>query len=56
LFQVIFWHAHQQYVYLFAALYLPQDGGSKLLCNNVRGDPLQALLEDALGKQAACQL
>ncbi len=56
LFQVIFWHAHQQYVCLFAALYLPQDGGGKLLCNDARGDPLQALLEGALGQQAACQL
>jgi hypothetical protein len=56
LFEVIFWHAHQQYVCLFAALYLPQDGGGKLLCNEVWGDPLQALLEGALGQQAACQL
>ncbi len=40
----------------FAAFYLTQDGGGQALCNNGRGDPLQALLEGALGKQAACQL
>jgi hypothetical protein len=40
----------------FAALYPPQDGSDKLLCNNGEGDPLQALLEGALGQQAACQL
>ena len=28
----------------------------KLLCNDGGGDPLQALLEGALGHQAACQL
>jgi hypothetical protein len=56
LLQEIIGHGHQQYVYFFAALYLPQDGGSKLLCNNGGGDPLQALLEGALGHQAACQL
>jgi hypothetical protein len=52
--QVIFWHVHQQYVCFFASLYLLQDG--KLFCNNGGGDPLQALLEGALGQQAACQL
>jgi hypothetical protein len=36
----------------FAALYLPS-GGGELLCNR---RPLQALLEGALGQQAACQL
>jgi hypothetical protein len=56
LLQVIFWHGYQQYVYFFAALYLPQDGSGKLLCNDGGGDPLQALLEGALGQQAACQL
>ena len=30
--------------------------GGKLLCNDGGGDPLQALLEGALGQQAACQL
>jgi hypothetical protein len=30
LFQVIFCHGHQQYVYFFAALYLLQNGGSEL--------------------------
>jgi hypothetical protein len=40
----------------FAALYLLQDGGGELFCNNGGGDPLQALLEGALGQQAACQL
>jgi len=40
----------------FAALYLPQDSWGKLLCNDGGGDPLKALLEGALGQQAACQL
>jgi hypothetical protein len=40
----------------FAALYLPQDGSGQLFCNDVGIDPLQALLEGALGQQAACQL
>jgi hypothetical protein len=44
------------YVCFFAALYLPSEGSSKLLCNDGWGDPLQALLEGALGHQAACQL
>ncbi len=39
-----------------AALYLPKDGSGKLFCNDGEGDPHQALLEDALGQQAACQL
>jgi hypothetical protein len=34
----------------------PWDDGGKLLCNDGGGDPLQALLEGALGQQAACQL
>jgi hypothetical protein len=54
--KVIFWHGHQQYVYFFAALYLPQDGGDERFCSDGVGDPLQALLEGALGQQAACQL
>ncbi len=49
-------HGHQQYVCFFSALYLPKDGGRKLLCIDGGGDPLQALLEGALGHQAACQL
>jgi hypothetical protein len=56
LLQKIFWHAHQQYLYFFAALYLPQDSWGKLLSNDGGGDPLKALLEGALGQQAACQL
>jgi hypothetical protein len=40
----------------FAALYLPQDGGGELFCSDGGGDPLQALLEGALGQQAASQL
>jgi hypothetical protein len=31
----------------FSVLYLPYDGGGKLLCNNGGGNPLQALLEGA---------
>ena len=50
------WIRYQQYVYFFAALYLPQDRGGELLCRNGGGDPLQALLEGALGQQADCQL
>jgi len=56
LFQVIFCHGHQQYVYFFAALYLPQDGSDESFRSDGVGDPLQALLEGALGQQAACQL
>ncbi len=56
LLQIIFWHGHQQYVCFFSVLYLPQDSGSKLLSNDGGGDPLQALLEGALGQLAACQL
>jgi hypothetical protein len=33
----------------FAALYLPQDGGCELFCDDGGGDPLQALLKGALG-------
>jgi hypothetical protein len=36
--------------------YLAQDGGRKLFYNDGGGDLLQALLEGALGQQAACQL
>ena len=39
---------------VFAELYLPQDSRGKLLCNDDGGDPLKALLEGALGQQAAC--
>jgi hypothetical protein len=54
--KVIFWHGHQQYVYFFAVLYLPQDGSDESFRSDGVGDPLQALLEGALGQQAACQL
>jgi hypothetical protein len=40
----------------FSALYLLQEGSGELFCNDGGGDPLQALLEGALGQQAACQL
>jgi hypothetical protein len=30
---------HQQFAYFFAALYLPQDGGSELFCSDGGGDP-----------------
>jgi hypothetical protein len=40
----------------FAALYLLQDGSRELFCSDGGGDPLHALLEGALGQQAACQL
>ncbi len=40
----------------FAALYLTQDSGGELFCSDGGGDPLHALLEGALGQQAACQL
>jgi hypothetical protein len=43
-------------VCFFGALYLPQDGGGKLFCIDCGCDPLQALLEGALGQQTACQL
>jgi hypothetical protein len=43
LLQVIFWHDHQQ---------LLMDGGGELFCNDGAGNPLQALLEGALGLQA----
>jgi hypothetical protein len=56
LLQIIFWHGHQQHVCFFSALFLSKDGGGKLLCNDIGGDPLQTLLEGALGQQAACQL
>jgi hypothetical protein len=41
---------------IFAALYVPQDDGGGHFCNDGGGNPLQALLEGALGQQAACQL
>jgi hypothetical protein len=56
LFQVIFCHGYQQYVCFFAALYLLQDGGSKLFCSDGGGDPLHALLEGAMGQQLASQI
>ena len=51
-----FWAWSSAVCVFFSALYLPQDGGSKLLCNDGGCDPLQALLEGALDHQAACQL
>jgi hypothetical protein len=33
---------------VFAAHYLPQEGGGELFCSNGGGDPLYALLEGAL--------
>jgi hypothetical protein len=50
LFNIVFGHGHQQFVFFFAALYLPQDGGGELSCSDIGGDPLNALLEDALGQ------
>ncbi len=47
-----FCHGHQQYVCVFAALYLPQDGGSELFFSDGGGDTLHALHEGALGQQA----
>ncbi len=41
---------------IISNIFLPKDGGGKLLCNNGGGNPLQALLEGAVGQQAACQL
>jgi hypothetical protein len=43
-------------MFVFLQRYLPQDSGGKLFCNDGGGDQLQALLEGALGQQAACQL
>jgi hypothetical protein len=40
----------------FAELYLPQDCGSELFCNDGGGNPLHLLLEGALGQQAIFQL
>jgi hypothetical protein len=37
-------------VFFFAALYLPQDGGGELSSSESGGDPLNALLEGALGQ------
>jgi hypothetical protein len=59
LLQVIFWHGHHKFLYVFAALYLylPLEGDGKLVCMNVWGYvALKALLKGALGQQAACQL
>jgi hypothetical protein len=54
--QVIFWHGHHQYGYFFAAVYLSQEGGGELVCSDRGADSLKALLEGAMGQQAACQL
>jgi hypothetical protein len=43
------------YMCFFAVLYLPEDCSGKLFCIDGGGDPLQALLEGALGQQAAYQ-
>jgi hypothetical protein len=45
-----FWPWSSAIFVFFAALYLPQDGGSKLSCSDSGGDPLNALLEGALGQ------
>jgi hypothetical protein len=47
LLQVIFWHGHHIFVFLLAALYLPQEGDGELVCIDVGGYPPQALLEGA---------
>ncbi len=47
-----FWHGHEQYVCFFAGLSTPGRGG-KLFCNDGGVVQLQALLEGALGQQAA---
>jgi hypothetical protein len=49
-FKVIFGHGLQQLVFCFTVLYLPQDGGGELSCSDSGGDPLNALLEGALGQ------
>jgi hypothetical protein len=41
-------------VFLQRSIYHKNGGGE--LCSDGWGDPLQALLEGALGQQAACQL
>ncbi len=51
LFKVIFCHGHQQYVFFFCRVCLPQDGGGKLACSDGGGDPLHTLLKGALGQQ-----
>ncbi len=45
-----FGHGHQQFVFFFAVLYLPQTGGGELSFSDSGGDPLNALLEGALGQ------
>jgi hypothetical protein len=35
----IFWHGHHQFLNVFAALYLPQEGDGKLICIDVGGYP-----------------
>jgi hypothetical protein len=42
---IIFCHGHQQYVYFFAALYLPQDSGGELFCSDGGGDPYRLFLK-----------
>ncbi len=41
---------------VLAVLYLSQGSGSELFYSNGGGDPLQDLLEGAMGQPAACQL
>jgi hypothetical protein len=48
--KVIFCHGHQQFMFFFAALYLPQKSGGELSCSDSGGDPLNTLLEGALGQ------
>jgi hypothetical protein len=45
-----FWPWSSAICIFFAALYLPQDGGGELSCSDSGGDPLNALLEGALGQ------
>jgi hypothetical protein len=55
LFQVIFWYGHQEYVcFLQRSIY--HRTRRQALLYRWWGDPLQALLEGAVGQQAACQL
>jgi hypothetical protein len=44
-FKVIFWHGHQQYVYFFADLYLPQDGAARVSVAMVWVTPYKLFLK-----------
>jgi hypothetical protein len=45
-----FWPWASAICVFLAALYLPQDSGGELSCSDSGGDPLNALLEGALGQ------